>query len=206
MIIGRPRFDYEAYLKCLQVFLPCEHPRAEPRRAIKKGNHQEFYRMQCPDCGAKLSNHLKYSDVDEFRTLFGKPKDWDEAKFNSYWARRNRIGAIIGDHLQNERHRIWWEQYVRYIRSSTWQARRTRIMIRDKLTCQSCHLKPATQVHHKTYERLGEELDEDLVALCFECHKAEHPQRFCSAVSDSPQSVVAEHESSENSDDSDLPW
>lgn len=26
------------------------------------------------------------------------------------------------------------------------------------------------EIHHKTYERLGHELDEDLVALCWTCH------------------------------------
>jgi hypothetical protein len=33
--------------------------------------------------------------------------------------------------------------------------------------------------HHRTYERLGEELDEDLTVLCRECHSWYHErQRF----------------------------
>lgn len=206
MIIGRPPFNYEAYLKYLQVFLSCEHPRAEPRRAIKEGNHQDFYRMQCPDCGVKLSNQLKYSDVAEFEALFGKPKNWDEAKYQSCQATRNFVSKVVRAGIEIEHERVWWERYTEYMNSPQWRARRSRIMLRDNFICQACHVKPANHVHHKTYERLGEELDEDLVALCFECHKAEHPQRFCSNVSDSSQSVTAESESADSGNDRDLPW
>jgi len=31
-------------------------------------------------------------------------------------------------------------------------------------------------VHHKTYERRGEERTSDLVAICLDCHGKEHPQ------------------------------
>lgn len=30
------------------------------------------------------------------------------------------------------------------------------------------------QIHHLTYERLGAELDEDLIAICEKCHRAMH--------------------------------
>lgn len=29
-------------------------------------------------------------------------------------------------------------------------------------------------VHHKTYDRIGDELLDDLVLLCKSCHKAQH--------------------------------
>ncbi|MGH2369964.1 MAG: hypothetical protein ACRDI2_17430 [Chloroflexota bacterium] len=32
----------------------------------------------------------------------------------------------------------------------------------------------AAEVHHLTYERLGDELPEDLAALCAPCHRGAH--------------------------------
>lgn len=39
-----------------------------------------------------------------------------------------------------------------------------------------CPATRALQVHHKTYERLGEERDADLEVLCETCHKGHHIQ------------------------------
>lgn len=43
---------------------------------------------------------------------------------------------------------------------------------RDNHKCQTCLSVEDLEVHHKTYERLGDELPEDLITLCRECHHA----------------------------------
>ena len=44
--------------------------------------------------------------------------------------------------------------------------------------CQLCNLGSVPlNVHHRTYERRGEELDEDLTVLCRECHHTFHEHR-----------------------------
>ena len=40
--------------------------------------------------------------------------------------------------------------------------------------CELCPNRDSLQVHHKTYERYGQELLTDLVALCRECHARHH--------------------------------
>ena len=40
-----------------------------------------------------------------------------------------------------------------------------------------CGVKHRLQVHHLTYERLGNERDEDLKVLCWACHEREHGLR-----------------------------
>jgi 5-methylcytosine-specific restriction endonuclease McrA len=50
-------------------------------------------------------------------------------------------------------------------------------MIRDNWTCRECG-EPATEVAHLTYERFGEERDEDVVASCKECNQEERTRRF----------------------------
>ena len=67
--------------------------------------------------------------------------------------------------------------YEEYLLTPEWQATRKRILKRDNYQCQGCHTKHATlNVHHYTYERLGCELDTDLVTLCVDCHEELHRQ------------------------------
>jgi hypothetical protein len=40
--------------------------------------------------------------------------------------------------------------------------------------CQRCQARQDLQVHHKTYERLGRERDDDLEVLCDSCHHGHH--------------------------------
>lgn len=57
---------------------------------------------------------------------------------------------------------------------------RPRILERDGYLCQlrfGCCTERATQVHHITYERFGQERDTDLCAACAECNVAEREAR-----------------------------
>lgn len=64
--------------------------------------------------------------------------------------------------------------YVNYLKSKHWQNLRDRL-IGDKKVCSACgYVVPVVQLHHMSYERLGHELDSDLVALCPNCHKLVH--------------------------------
>jgi 5-methylcytosine-specific restriction endonuclease McrA len=44
--------------------------------------------------------------------------------------------------------------------------------------CERCGGQDALQVHHRTYERLGAELDEDFEVLCRRCHATEHGKPY----------------------------
>ena len=44
---------------------------------------------------------------------------------------------------------------------------------RDDSRCTLCN-NPATEIHHKTYERVGKEPLSDLTSLCRECHTRHH--------------------------------
>jgi len=46
-------------------------------------------------------------------------------------------------------------------------------MARDNHMCQYCGGE-ATEVHHLTYENIGNEPLEDLIAICRLCHKDQH--------------------------------
>ena len=63
--------------------------------------------------------------------------------------------------------------YQAYILSDFWQfQRRYKLMECDK--CEKCGRRHELDVHHKTYERLGDELMSDLIVLCVRCHNDLH--------------------------------
>jgi hypothetical protein len=65
------------------------------------------------------------------------------------------------------------DDYRAYLQSPQWATRRTRAFAAGKSTCQGCGRK-AEHIHHRTYARLGRELDADLVAVCHDCHRDIH--------------------------------
>ena len=40
--------------------------------------------------------------------------------------------------------------------------------------CEACQLERPLELHHLNYYRVGQELDDDLLALCRECHESKH--------------------------------
>ena len=66
------------------------------------------------------------------------------------------------------------EQYAAYLKSAKWRSLREKIFKRDKYKCTDCSGKHNLHVHHLTYERVGEELLEDLKTLCRKCHEKQH--------------------------------
>jgi hypothetical protein len=65
--------------------------------------------------------------------------------------------------------------YEEYLRTPEWRARRQESLRRARYRCQMCNSpEPPLEAHHRTYERLGEELPEDLFVLCKTCHQWHH--------------------------------
>lgn len=66
-------------------------------------------------------------------------------------------------------------EYEAYLASPLWAARRRRWIRQAHGRCQNCRSRRRLTVHHVTYERLGHELDNDVVVLCWPCHEQLHP-------------------------------
>lgn len=60
------------------------------------------------------------------------------------------------------------------MKSPLWRERRRNYFAIYKKKCASCGGKRKIGLHHMSYERLGHELDGDLVALCWCCHEKYH--------------------------------
>jgi 5-methylcytosine-specific restriction endonuclease McrA len=70
------------------------------------------------------------------------------------------------------------QAYAEYLQSDVWREKRHQALERDEWTCQGCLERPATQVHHLTYDHVGAELLFELVSVCDDCHERAHEERI----------------------------
>ena len=65
--------------------------------------------------------------------------------------------------------------YTDFLKTPEWDNTRKKTLRRAGYKCQLCNKDKTTlNVHHKTYERIGEELPGDLIVLCNGCHAKFH--------------------------------
>lgn len=67
-------------------------------------------------------------------------------------------------------------EYQRYLCTTHWRIFRLAVMVAANGHCALC-AKPADQVHHLTYERVGHEYLSDVVPLCAKCHQDQHEEK-----------------------------
>ena len=71
------------------------------------------------------------------------------------------------------------ERFVSYwdiLGSPWWRARKAALIRYRGERCERCGVGRGgdLQMHHRTYERIGRELPEDVELLCRRCHRLEH--------------------------------
>src|SRR6184192_270343 len=64
--------------------------------------------------------------------------------------------------------------YPDYLKTPEWQYRRSEALVRVAYRCQICNTPDHLNVHHRDYERRGNERPEDLTVLCGSCHQLYH--------------------------------
>jgi 5-methylcytosine-specific restriction endonuclease McrA len=66
------------------------------------------------------------------------------------------------------------QQYREYLKSDHWREISAEARRRAENRCQVCNSDGELNVHHRTYERIGNERQSDLTVLCARCHKLFH--------------------------------
>lgn len=85
--------------------------------------------------------------------------------------------------------------YRSYMISSHWSEVRLHVLRFFAYRCESCGRSESLHVHHKTYERIGNERIRDLQVLCQDCHAVEHEKQHphrCDSLSREFRSIVSE--------------
>src|SRR4051812_24840716 len=76
--------------------------------------------------------------------------------------------------IENGLARLGLRNLEAYYASKWWQAQLDWYWRTYPHVCARCPQTNSLQLHHKTYERLGRELDADLELLCKRCHHKLH--------------------------------
>lgn len=178
--VPRPRTsadEMRAKAKALvDALYTCDHARRSDWRHYACANGQVELRSQCLFCGMTL-DYLPPSEVNAHDVAAYAPFDESLAhtynlfRYEAFKAEMRRL-----DEQERDEYR-WWYRHV-YLHEPWWQRRRAEAVRAAKGTCQRCQERPATQVHHLSYQRLYGELPGDLQAVCALCHaEIEHPRK-----------------------------
>ena len=72
----------------------------------------------------------------------------------------------------------WRKAYEKHLKSAKWKNTKSDLMKMRGKKCEVCgQYSPKLELHHITYERLGNESAKDLLILCAPCHKKEDKKR-----------------------------
>ncbi len=113
----------------------------------------------CPKCGWKPGQPS--------RRLSSKKRDWV--------MKQRRLGALKA---LGYRGRDACEAYNNYQKGRHFLAFRKRALVERSKVCERCGSSELLQVHHLTYERLGNELMDDVEVVCRKCHQELHGREF----------------------------
>lgn len=74
-----------------------------------------------------------------------------------------------------ETERLLSFDYRAYLQTPEWKGRAHMARQRVGFRCSLCNMRDVRlHVHHRTYDRIGNEASEDLICLCEACHRKFH--------------------------------
>lgn len=132
-------------------------------------DNRMFIVKQCSNCDYQPSHKYKKSDIEnlDFKINTGQIK---ESLPDTNWEEYEVYRRFELNEIQVKRK----EKYNEYLKSDEWYRIRQIVLERDKFICQGCLKNRATDVHHKNYDNLFNEVLFDLVSVCRTCHLKIH--------------------------------
>ena len=147
----------------------CDCSGKKVRYKLNRAGTKMFF-LQCLRCGD--TTRIPKDKVTSPNSLLIQEVD-DQLRAD-WWKKRDQYFSSLRDETQNRERQEWFDWYNRYLLSPEWSKKRIAVMKRANFICEGCLQKTAVQVHHLTYDRVGNEMLFDLVAVCSDCHKAIH--------------------------------
>lgn len=155
-------------------YLQCDCERTQVRRRTRANGARAFV-IQCLDCGREIRAVGQRSpEVLALAEII----DFDESlrdRWNDECRAHRERQQYIREYEQAQKSAEWWAWYNAYLLTPSWREKRLKVLTRAGGICEGCRERKATQVHHKSYEHVGNELLFELVAICDDCHRILHP-------------------------------
>ena len=148
----------------------CEHPSSKLCARVVKGGITQYVK-QCQTCGAPLPGPIAKKVAFEMSGGV-EPVPFDEEIRKRWEGKKNRAAERIREKYSEK----FWNEYSDYLATPEWDALRRGVLERANGKCEGCRSRPPEEVHHLSYEHVGDEFLFELVAVCKECHKRLHPE------------------------------
>lgn len=133
-----------------------------------------FIREQCLNCGGCF-NMNRPKSFKNYSEKVNENIPFSRDSFEEYKSEKQNEAQLIYEIVKTLKfQKSSYFKYILHLQSDYWRNIRLKVMERDCHLCQECKECSATEVHHLTYERLGNELLEDLLAVCRSCHLKIH--------------------------------
>ncbi len=130
--------------------------------------------IQCRNCGGCM-NMTKPLPIKQYGNLTkGEFSNERQTEWKVNRQKENDEIYIADKVIRDSKFTFY--QYQAYLQSEHWRSLRLLVLERDNWLCQSPLCKPekATDVHHLSYENLGNESLDELISYCRNCHKVVH--------------------------------
>lgn len=160
--------DYDKLSDVRRDAFSCEH-NTTAIGYVRTERGQVWYWNYCLRCGEKIDRLSKKEipNPDDIQPLN------DEIR-RAFLERARLVYDSAYQSMVGERNRQWNAWYSQYLLTPLWRNKRALVLNRAGGMCEGCLTNMATEVHHLTYDRVGEEMLFDLVAICKECHNQIH--------------------------------
>jgi 5-methylcytosine-specific restriction endonuclease McrA len=146
----------------------CQHSATKFARKQVSGRYR-FYN-QCQQCGQKVGR-----EVPVLKATSGYvPWDSELEESGKNRQRARRFHKHVQSLVDRE---DWQRRYENHLASLKWRKLRELVFKRSGGLCEGCGVRPAHQVHHLTYEHMGDEFLWELQAVCKVCHGRCHPEK-----------------------------
>ena len=133
-------------------------------------------REQCADCGRLLAGARRHS-------LAGRNTPWVDLGGLKLREQKRQEALRVQQEEWEERRRQYEadrqahrERYRAYLLTPQWREKRELVIRHADGLCQGCGIQPAEQVHHLTYQNIGNEFLWELRAVCKDCHERVHSE------------------------------
>jgi ribosomal protein S27AE len=155
----------------------CDHERTRlVNRVISNGVLTAWH--QCQRCGKGVRAVKRDSaEIATWQAQNGLLGEWSEEIRINWEAGRERLWRQQQAEREMEKRRNdadWRRRYLDHLDSPAWWDRRKLVLKRAGNMCEGCGVVMAAEVHHLTYEHMGDEFLFELVALCRACHARYH--------------------------------
>lgn len=184
---GEYREEYDKQKERIEAWYACDHVSGGQIRRRVQRNGVESIWCQCPSCGENVGSAISKSKFTK-EQLAALPLYDDALKNERYQEMRRKIAELYERLLiqqqeaQSAKSGEWWTWYKEYLTSPEWQALRDRVLRRANGRCEGCGANAPSQVHHLTYEHVGNEFLFELVAVCVACHTRLHEEQQSGAA------------------------